>query len=77
MQPFEQVVERATELGELVIGAFKAESAIQIGRRDLLRRRGDRPQRPQDASRQPPGGQNRDADRLANCALDEKASKLS
>ena len=51
LQPSEQVVERATELGELVIGPVEAEPAVQIGGRDLLGRRRHRAQRPQEPAR--------------------------
>jgi hypothetical protein len=54
-KPPEQMVQRAAELSELVIGAGQIESPVEVGRGNLLGGNGDRFEGPEDAPGEPPG----------------------
>ena len=54
-EPPEEVVEGPAEFGELVVGTVEAEASMQVGGGDLLGGGGDRAQRSQEPTGEPPG----------------------
>ena len=56
----EEIVEGVAELLELVVGSLEGETFVQVAGRDRARRRGDRAQTAQDATRDDPAKRDRD-----------------